>query len=59
VEVGAPELAVGDRLQAGVFLELDDLGDRLVLDLAQLCCADLAFFSRASSRYCGRRKLPT
>ena len=36
VEVGAAELAVGDALQADVFLELDDLGDRVVLDRAQL-----------------------
>ena len=36
VEVGAAEFAVGDALQADVLLELDDLGDRLVLDAAQL-----------------------
>ena len=36
VEVGAAELAVGDALEADVLLELDDLGDRLVLDFAQL-----------------------
>src|SRR5262249_4217635 len=36
VEVGAAELAVGDRLQPDILLEPDDLGDRLVLDLAQL-----------------------
>ena len=42
VEVGAAELAVGDALQADVFLEPDDLGDRVVLDGAQLPRRDLA-----------------
>ncbi|MCY1541485.1 hypothetical protein D9M68_771810 [compost metagenome] len=42
VEVGAAELAVGDALQADVFLEADDLGDGLVFDLAQLLGRDLA-----------------
>ena len=42
MEVGAAELAVGDALQADVFLELDDLGDRVVLDGAQLLRADAA-----------------
>jgi hypothetical protein len=61
VEVGAPELAVGDALQADVFLEPDDLGDRVVLDFAQRfgVISPRAFRSRASSRRWGRRKLPT
>jgi hypothetical protein len=61
VEIGAAELAVGDALQAHVFLELDDLADGLVFDLAKLSgvISPLAFCSRASSRYLGRRKLPT
>jgi hypothetical protein len=42
VEVGAAELAVGDALQAHVFLELHDLGDGLVFHGAQLGCGDLA-----------------
>ena len=42
VEVGAAELAVGDALEAHVLLELHDLGDRLVFDLAQLLGRDLA-----------------
>ena len=42
VEVGAAELAVGDALQADIFLELDDLGDRLVFDFAQPFGRDLA-----------------
>jgi hypothetical protein len=42
VEVGAAELAVGDALQAHVFLELHDLGDGLVFHLAQLLGRDLA-----------------
>jgi hypothetical protein len=42
VEIGAAEFSVGDRLQAGLFLEFDDFGDRLVLDLAQLGRIDLA-----------------
>jgi hypothetical protein len=42
VEIGAAEFAVGDRLQADILLELDDLGDCLVLDLAQLGGAELA-----------------
>jgi hypothetical protein len=42
VEVGAAELAVGDGLQPHVGLELHDLGDRAVLDLAQLGGRDLA-----------------
>ncbi len=49
MEVGATELAVGDGLQAHVFLELDDLGDRAVLDFAQLRGRDralLALFAR-------------
>jgi hypothetical protein len=43
VEVGAAELAVGDRLQADVLLESDDLGDRPVFHLAQVGGANLAF----------------
>ena len=43
VEVGPAKLAVGDRLQPHVLLELDDLGDRLVLDGAQLRRGDLTF----------------
>ena len=35
VEVGAPELAVGDAVQAEVLLEADDVADRRVLDFAQ------------------------
>ena len=49
VEVGAPELAVRDALQAHVFLKLHDLGDRLVFHQAQLLGRDLArglFFAR-------------
>ena len=42
VEIGAPELAVGDGLQADVGLEAHDLVDRAVLDLAQLRGRDLA-----------------
>ena len=37
----APELPVGDRLQAGVVLQIDHLLDRLVLNLAQLVGVDL------------------
>src|SRR5258708_5356274 len=39
----AAELAVGDRLQAEIFLELDRLADVLVLDLLQLRIGQLAF----------------
>jgi hypothetical protein len=42
VEIGAAELAVGDALQAHVFLELHDLGDGLVFDRAQLLGRDVA-----------------
>ena len=42
VEIGAAELAVGDALEADVLLELHDLGDRLVFDLAQLLGRDVA-----------------
>src|SRR6185295_6494512 len=42
VEVGAAELAVGDAAQPHVLLEADDLGDRVVLDGAQLRGRDLA-----------------
>ncbi len=42
MEISAAEFAVGDGLQAGVFLELDDLGDRLVFHLAQLGRIDFA-----------------
>src|SRR3989442_12030903 len=40
----AAELAVGDRLQADVLLQLDDAPDVLVLGLAQLFSRDFAFF---------------
>jgi hypothetical protein len=43
VEIGAAELSVGNRLQAHVLLELDDLGNRLVFNRAQLLGRDLAF----------------
>jgi hypothetical protein len=43
VEIGAAELAVGDALQADVFLELDDLGNGVVFDGAQGLFGDLAF----------------
>jgi len=42
VEVGAPELAVGDAVQADVFLEPDDLRDGVVLDGTQRLGRDLA-----------------
>ena len=42
VEEVAAELAVGDRLEAEAFLPLDQLGDRLVLDGAQLGIIDVA-----------------
>jgi hypothetical protein len=48
VEIGAAELAVGDALQPHVLLELDDLGDRLVLDRAQLLGADRRHVHRAA-----------
>src|SRR6185369_2166466 len=45
-EVGVPQkaavLAVGDALEAQVLLRLRHLGDRLVLDLAELLRRDLA-----------------
>jgi hypothetical protein len=41
-KVGAAELAVGDALQAHVFLELHDLGDGLVFHRAQLLGRDVA-----------------
>ncbi len=40
VEVGAAKLAVRDALHTNVFLELHDLADGLVLDLAQLLRRD-------------------
>ncbi len=42
VEIRAAELAVGDRLQAGVLLHLHDLGDRAILDRPQVRRRDLA-----------------
>ena len=42
MEIGPAELAVGDALQADVFLERDDRGDRLVLDATQRLGRDLA-----------------
>ena len=42
VEVRAAELAIGDALQAHVFLELHDLGDRLVLHGTKLLGGDFA-----------------
>ena len=56
VEVGAAELAVGDALQADVFLELDDLGDRRRPRPRAAARRDLAagaLCSRASSRASG------
>ena len=50
VEEGAPELAVGDAVQAPVLLHLDDLADRAVLDLAQRGGVDLAFLA-AGARF--------
>ena len=40
VEIGAAKLTVGDALKPDILLEIDDLGDRLVLDQAQLLGAD-------------------
>jgi hypothetical protein len=40
VPEGAPELAVGDRLQAGGFLHRDGFTDVAVLDLLQLLSGD-------------------
>ncbi len=61
VEVGAAELAVGDRLQAAVTLELHDVGDGAVFHLAQLRGADLALgpLLAGVEQNFGRRKLPT
>jgi hypothetical protein len=42
MEIGAAELAVGDALEAHVFLELHDLGDGLVFHRAQLLGRDVA-----------------
>src|SRR5690606_24267643 len=42
VEESAAKLAVGNGLEAHVFLELDDLGNGLVFDFAQLFSVDLA-----------------
>ena len=39
-ERSAPKFAVGHGLQADVFLELDDVADCPILDLAQLALAD-------------------
>ena len=41
MEIGAAELAVGDAVQAHVFLELDDVGDGAVFHRAQLLRRDL------------------
>ena len=61
VKIGAPELAVGDALEAEIFLQAHDVADRRVLDCAQFLTRQLAFASRsrASSSFTGRRKLPT
>ena len=61
VEIGAPELAVGDALQPEILLEPDDVADRRVLDGTQLVLGDRSLLerSRASSSSLGRRKLPT
>ena len=48
VPVIAPKLAVSDAFKADIFLQLDDLADAFVLDLAQtLCCDVLAFMLHA------------
>ena len=61
VEERAAEFAVGDALQARVFLQLDDVADGVVLDRAQRLGVDLARLkrARASCNSGGRRKLPT
>ena len=60
VEEGAPELAVGDALEAHLLLAARHVTDRRVLDRAQGFGGDLAAsMPRASSRRLGRRKLPT
>ena len=43
VEIGSSEFAIGDALQAHVFLKLDDLTNGLVFHRAQLLGRDLAF----------------
>ena len=43
VEIGATELAVGDRLQAHILLEFHNFCDGLVFHQAQLLGRDLAF----------------
>ena len=40
VKVGAPELAIGNAIQAHVLLEFDDFGNRLVFHQAKLLCRD-------------------
>src|SRR5258705_13308453 len=42
VEVLAAEFAIGDAMKAESFLELHDVADRIVLDLAQLWLGYLA-----------------
>jgi hypothetical protein len=57
----AAEFAVGDALQAGVFLELYDFADRFILDLAQLSAVMFLRmrWMRACRSFAGRRRLPT
>ena len=58
---GPSKLAVGDRLQTGLALELDHPDDRLVLGLPQVLASirpDLKS-ARARSNSGGRRRLPT
>ena len=58
---GAAEFAVGDRLQADLFLLLDDALDLAVLDRLQRGGVDLALraLARASFSAAGRSRLPT
>jgi len=48
VEEGAAELAVGDRLEAEVFLVFRDLADRFVLNAAQHGMLDPPFRERGA-----------
>ena len=57
VEVGAPELAVGDALQPDVFLQPHNVRDGAVLDGAQFRLVDLALLEPfARSEQLGRPK---
>ena len=59
---GAAVFAVGDRLQAGGFLLLDQRLDLAVLDRLELLAAVISPFSRlarASLSACERSRLPT